>query len=49
MPKAGKSMPQPNLKTIKAMREARRGGLASFKSVKALLADLNTTKQPKQG
>lgn len=31
----------PNAETIKAMREARRGGLASFKSVKALMADLN--------
>jgi len=31
----------PNEETIQAMREARRGGLKSFKSVAALMADLN--------
>ena len=31
----------PNAETIAAMREARRGGLPRFKSVNALLADLN--------
>jgi DNA-damage-inducible protein J len=31
----------PNAETIKAMREARRGRLASFKSIKALMADLH--------
>ncbi len=31
----------PNEETIEAMREARRGGLPRFKSVDALLADLN--------
>ena len=31
----------PNAETIEAMREARRGGLASFESVEALMADLN--------
>lgn len=31
----------PNAETIEAMREARRGGLASFDSVDALMADLN--------
>ena len=31
----------PNAKTIEAMREARRGGLPRFKTVAALLADLN--------
>src|ERR1700712_5769666 len=31
----------PNRETIEAMKEARRGGLASFKTVDALLADLN--------
>ncbi len=31
----------PNAETIEAMREARRGGLPRFKSVDALLADLN--------
>jgi len=31
----------PNEETIAAMKEARRGGLPSFKSVGALLADLN--------
>jgi DNA-damage-inducible protein J len=30
----------PNAETIKAMKEARRGRLASFKSIKALTADL---------
>ena len=31
----------PNAKTIKAMKEARRGKLPSFTTAKALLADLN--------
>lgn len=31
----------PNTETIEAMREARQGGLPRFKSVEALLADLN--------
>ena len=31
----------PNAETIAAMKEARRGGLASFKSVDALMADLD--------
>ncbi|MBI2800473.1 MAG: type II toxin-antitoxin system RelB/DinJ family antitoxin [Gammaproteobacteria bacterium] len=31
----------PNAKTIKAMKEARRGKLPSFATAKALLADLN--------
>ena len=31
----------PNAKTIRAMKEARKGKLASFKSVEALMADLN--------
>ncbi len=31
----------PNAETIKAMREARGGGLPRFKTVEALLADLN--------
>ena len=31
----------PNAETIAAMKEARRGGLASFDSVEALMADLN--------
>jgi predicted RNase H-like HicB family nuclease len=31
----------PNVKTVAAMREARRGGLPRFKDVHALLADLN--------
>jgi DNA-damage-inducible protein J len=31
----------PNKKTIAAMKEARKGGLPSFKTVDALLADLN--------
>jgi DNA-damage-inducible protein J len=31
----------PNAETIAAMKEARRGGLPSFKSVDALMADLN--------
>ena len=31
----------PNAETIEAMKEARKGGLARFKSVDALLADLN--------
>lgn len=31
----------PNAETIEAMREARRGGLASFASVEALMADLD--------
>jgi len=31
----------PNLETIEAMREARRGGLKSFGSVEALMADLD--------
>ena len=31
----------PNATTIAAMKEARRGGLASFSSVKYLMADLN--------
>ncbi|HEY2446499.1 MAG TPA: type II toxin-antitoxin system RelB/DinJ family antitoxin [Rhizomicrobium sp.] len=31
----------PNAETITAMREARKGRLPRFKSVKALLADLN--------
>jgi DNA-damage-inducible protein J len=31
----------PNAKTVKAMKEARRGGLASFASVNALMADLH--------
>lgn len=31
----------PNEETIAAMKEARRGGLPSFKSVDALMADLN--------
>jgi DNA-damage-inducible protein J len=31
----------PNAQTIKAMKEARRGRLASFKGVDALMADLN--------
>jgi hypothetical protein len=30
----------PNAETEAAMLEARRGGLASFKSIKALMADL---------
>ncbi|MBE0315568.1 type II toxin-antitoxin system RelB/DinJ family antitoxin [Xanthomonas citri] len=31
----------PNAETIAAMKEARRGGLTSFKSVEDLIADLN--------
>ena len=31
----------PNETTIEAMKEARRGGLPSFNSVEALMADLN--------
>jgi DNA-damage-inducible protein J len=31
----------PNAETIQAMKEARNGGLPRFKSVEALLADLN--------
>ena len=31
----------PNNETIAAMKEARRGGLPSFKSVESLMADLN--------
>ncbi len=31
----------PNEKTIKAMKEARRGGLKSFSTVDSLMADLN--------
>jgi len=31
----------PNAETIEAMKEARRGGGARFKTVEALLADLN--------
>jgi DNA-damage-inducible protein J len=31
----------PNAKTIAAMKEARKGGLPSFKNVDSLLADLN--------
>ena len=31
----------PNAKTIRAMKEVRKGKLASFKSVEALMADLN--------
>ena len=31
----------PNAKTIRAMKEARKGKLASFKSVEALMANLN--------
>jgi DNA-damage-inducible protein J len=31
----------PNAETIEAMREARKGGLPRFKTVEALLADLN--------
>lgn len=31
----------PNDETIAAMKEARRGGLSSFKSVEALMTDLN--------
>ncbi len=31
----------PNAETIEAMREARKGGLSSFTTVEALLADLN--------
>ena len=31
----------PNVKTIEAMKEARRGKLPSFASVKGLMADLN--------
>ena len=31
----------PNAETIAAMKESRRGGLASFDSVDALMADLN--------
>lgn len=31
----------PNAKTIAAMKEARRGGLPSFKNVDSLLADLS--------
>jgi len=31
----------PNAETIEAMKEARRGGLPSFDSVEALMADLN--------
>jgi DNA-damage-inducible protein J len=31
----------PNAETIAAMKEARSGGLASFDSVEALMADLN--------
>jgi DNA-damage-inducible protein J len=31
----------PNAKTVKAMKAARKGKLASFKSVSALMADLN--------
>lgn len=33
---------RPNAETIAAMREARAGGLESFASVEALLADLTT-------
>ncbi|WP_158807518.1 type II toxin-antitoxin system RelB/DinJ family antitoxin [Beijerinckia sp. L45] len=31
----------PNRETIEAMKEARHGGLASFKTIDALVADLN--------
>ena len=31
----------PNVETVKAMKEARRGNLASFDSVEELMADLN--------
>jgi DNA-damage-inducible protein J len=31
----------PNAQTVAAMKEARRGGLAAFDSVEALLSDLN--------
>jgi DNA-damage-inducible protein J len=31
----------PNVKTIEAMKEARRGGLKSFTSIDALIEDLN--------
>jgi DNA-damage-inducible protein J len=31
----------PNAKTIRAMKEARRGKLAAFRGVEALMADLN--------
>jgi len=31
----------PNAETIEAMKEARRGGLASFSTVEELMADLN--------
>jgi len=31
----------PNAETISAMKEARRGGLTSFKTVNSLMADLN--------
>ncbi len=31
----------PNVKTIEAMKEARRGGLKSFDSIGSLMADLN--------
>jgi DNA-damage-inducible protein J len=31
----------PNVKTIEAMKEARRGGLKSFTSIDALMEDLN--------
>jgi len=31
----------PNAETIAAMKEARRGGLAGFNSIEALVADLN--------
>lgn len=33
---------RPNAETIAAMEEARRGGLESFNSVEALMADLNS-------
>ena len=33
----------PNAKTILAMKEARAGGLQSFATVEALMADLNAT------
>ncbi|MBI5814450.1 MAG: type II toxin-antitoxin system RelB/DinJ family antitoxin [Nitrospinae bacterium] len=31
----------PNAKTVKAMKEARRGELASFRNIAGLMADLN--------
>jgi hypothetical protein len=37
----------PNAETVAAMLEARRGGLTSFKSVKALMADLRNGEKHK--